>query len=51
LQPLDAVHLASAEAAQVDFFITCDYTVSKRYRGMLHIITPLQFQQHYENHH
>jgi predicted nucleic acid-binding protein len=50
LQPLDAVHLASAEAAQVDFFITCDYTVSKRYRGMLHIITPLQFQQHYENH-
>jgi hypothetical protein len=46
-----AVHLASAEAAQVDFFITCDYTVSKRYRGTLHIITPLQFQQHYENHH
>ena len=51
LQPLDAVHLASAEAAQVDFFITCDYTVAKRYRGTLHIITPLQFQQHYENHH
>jgi predicted nucleic acid-binding protein len=51
LQPLDAVHLASAEATQVDFFITCDYTVSKRYRGTLHIITPLQFQQHYENHH
>ena len=31
LQPLDAVHLASAEAAQVGFFITCDYTVPKRY--------------------
>jgi predicted nucleic acid-binding protein len=51
LQPLDAVHIASAEAAQVDFFITCDYTVLKRYRGTLHIITPLQFQQRYENNH
>ena len=51
LQPLDAVHLASAEAAQVDFFITCDYTVLKRYGGTLHIVTPLQFQQHYENYH
>jgi predicted nucleic acid-binding protein len=51
LQPLDAVHLASAEATQVDFFITCDYTVLKHYRGTLHIVTPLQFQQHYENHH
>jgi predicted nucleic acid-binding protein len=51
LQPLDAVHLASAEAAQVDFFITCDYTVLKHYRGTLHIVTPLQFLQHYENYH
>ncbi len=51
LQPLDAVHIASAEAAQVDFFITCDYTVLKRYQGTLHIITPLQFWQHYENNH
>ena len=51
LQPLDAVHIASAEAAQVDFFITCDYTVLKRYRGTLHIVTPLQFQQYYENNH
>ena len=51
LQPLDAVHLASAEAAQVDFFITYDYTVLKRYRGTLHILTPLQFAQHNENNH
>jgi predicted nucleic acid-binding protein len=51
LQPLDAVHLASAEAAQVDFFITCDYTVLKRYQGTLRIIAPLEFQQHYENSH
>jgi predicted nucleic acid-binding protein len=51
LQPLDAVHLASAEAAQVDFFITCDYTMLKHYRGTLRILTPLQFQRHYENHH
>jgi predicted nucleic acid-binding protein len=51
LQPLDAVHLASAEAAQVDFFITCDYTVLKRYQGTLHIVSPLQFKQQYENNH
>jgi len=50
LQALDAVHIASAEAAQVDFFLTCDYTVLKRYKGTLRIITPLQFQQEYENH-
>ena len=51
LQPLDAAHLASAEAAQVDFFITCDYTVLKRYQGPLHMVTPLQFQQQYEYNH
>jgi predicted nucleic acid-binding protein len=51
LQPLDAVHLASAEVAQVDFFLTCDYTVLKRYQGTLRIVAPLEFQQHYENHH
>lgn len=50
LQALDAVHIASAEAAQVDFFLTCDYTVLKCYKGTLRIITPLQFQQEYENH-
>jgi hypothetical protein len=43
--------MASAEVAQVDFFITCDYTVLKRYQGTLHIVTPLQFQHHYENNH
>ena len=51
LQPLDAVHIASAEAAEVDFFITCDYTVLKRYQGTLRVVTPLQFKQQYENHH
>src|SRR5882724_8677027 len=51
LQPLDAVHIASAEAAQVDFFIICDYTVLKRYQGTLPIVAPLQFAQHYENNH
>jgi len=51
LQAIDAVHIASAEAAQVDYFITCDYTVLKRYKGTLRIVTPLAFQKHYENHH
>ena len=49
LQALDAVHIASAEAAQVDFFINCDYTVLKRYKGTVRIVTPLMFEQEYEN--
>jgi len=38
---LDAVHIASAETAQVDFFITCDYTGAQALSGNTAIITPL----------
>ena len=46
---IDALHLAAAEAADVDFFITCDYNIIKKYKGNLKIIKPLDFLKLYEN--
>ena len=45
ISPIDSLHLASAEAAKVDFFITCDYDIIKRYEGKLKAIDPIQFIQ------
>ena len=49
IQPLDCLHLASAQFAKVDFFITCDYNLVKKYKGDLKVITPSDFIKHYEN--
>lgn len=46
--PIDALHLASAEEAKVDLFITCDYNLTKKYKGDLEVITPLEFLGIYE---
>lgn len=43
IKPIDALHLASAEIAGVDFFITCDYDLIKKYQGNVRAETPLQF--------
>ena len=55
VQPVDALHLAAAEAAQVDYFITCDYAVIKRYQGDITVVSPLSFIHEYKhddkNHH
>ena len=51
IKPLDSLHIATAEAAHVDFFITCDYTLPKRYKGSLRVITPIDFLKYYENNH
>jgi predicted nucleic acid-binding protein len=48
-QPIDALHIATAEATQVEFFITCDYNLVKRYKSDLRIIKPLDFIRYYEN--
>lgn len=40
LQPLDAAHLAAAESAAADFFVTCDDRLIRRYRGPLRVLTP-----------
>lgn len=40
---VDALHLACAEVQNVDYFITCDDRLIKRYRGMLNTINPTAF--------
>jgi len=40
LKPLDAAHLAAAENASSDFFITCDDRLIRNYRGPLRALTP-----------
>lgn len=49
LAPYDARHIACAEAAKVDYFITCDYTLPKKYRGDISVVTPLTFIDTYGN--
>lgn len=46
---IDALHLAAAENADVDFLITCDYNIIKKYKGGLKVIVPLDFLNYYEN--
>jgi hypothetical protein len=47
----DARHIAVAEAAQVDFFLTCDYDLVKKYQGSLNVIAPITFASNYDQHH
>ncbi len=49
LSPIDSLHLATAEQAGVDFFITCDYNLIRKYKGNIQIVTPLAFLTSYEN--
>ena len=42
-KPLDALHLACAEAAGADCFLTCDDRLIKRYVGPLTVQTPTNF--------
>jgi hypothetical protein len=43
ISPIDSLHLASAEAARVDYFISCDYDVCRRYKGDLKVMNPVDF--------
>lgn len=49
ISPIDALHLTSAEAANADVFITCDYDIIKKYRGKVKVVTPLEFINLYEH--
>lgn len=42
---IDSLHLATAEEARADYFITCDYDVIKRYIGDLKVMNPIDFIQ------
>ena len=44
LKPLDALHLACAEEAKVEYFITCDDRIIRKYRGKaLKVVNPVNF--------
>ena len=49
ISPIDALHLSSAEAANADVFITCDYGIIKKYQGKVKVITPLEFENLYKH--
>ena len=51
LEPMDALHIASAETAKVDFFVTSDYTLFRKYKGEVSVITPLSAIQKYDDSH
>lgn len=48
ISPIDALHLASAEKANADIFITCDYGIIKKYQGKVKVTTPLEFVNYYD---
>lgn len=44
IKPLDALHLACAEEAKADYFITCDDQIVKRYQEKhVTVINPVDF--------
>ena len=44
LKPLDALHLACAEEAKVEYFITCDDRIIRKYQGeVLKAVNPVNF--------
>ena len=49
IQPVDSLHIATAEFAKVDFFISCDYNLVVKYKGNLKVVAPLDFIKYYEN--
>lgn len=44
LKSVDALHVACGEAAQVDYFLTCDDRIVKRYSGgKMNLLNPVEF--------
>lgn len=43
IKGLDSLHLVCAEELGVDFFITCDDKIIKRYRGTVNVKNPTEF--------
>jgi predicted nucleic acid-binding protein len=48
IKNFDALHLACALCTKVDFFITCDYNLVKKFKNDLKVVTPLKFLKEYE---
>ena len=45
ISSIDCLHLASAEVAKIDYFISCDYDIIRKYRGELKVLNPIDFIQ------
>lgn len=44
IKPLDALHLSCAESGKIDYFLTCDDRVVKRYEGKEMVVcNPVEF--------
>ncbi len=43
LGAIDALHVASAEAAGAEYLLTCDDRLIRRYQGSLNLVTPANF--------
>lgn len=43
LKAMDALHVACSEAAQCDYFLTCDDRLMRRYSGSLKVVNPVMF--------
>ncbi len=43
LKTMDALHVACAEAAECEYFLTCDKRLIRRYPGAMKIINPANF--------
>jgi predicted nucleic acid-binding protein len=43
LKAMDALHIACAEAANSDYFLTCDDRMIRRYQGELKVVSPVDF--------
>jgi predicted nucleic acid-binding protein len=43
VKPMDALHVACAEAAGCDYFLTCDDRLIKRYNGKIKVDNPVNF--------
>ena len=43
LGTIDALHVACAEAAISDYFLTCDDRLIRRYQGSLNVVNPVNF--------
>lgn len=53
VKPLDALHLASAEEAQTDFFCTCDDRFLKKARQLTNlktkVVSPIELAEEFES--
>ncbi len=53
VMPLDALHLASAEKAQADYFCTCDDKLLKKAKALckpkLRVVSPVELLEEIEN--